>query len=271
MESLSGLGKTDRKRLTKIIRNTKGTISVPEAAGILDIPRPDTAKILARWAVKGWVSRIRRGIYVLVPLESQTTDVALEEPWVIAQRIFSPCYIGGWSAAEYWALTEQIFSSVLVLTSRKPQKENQSIRNTSFVVRKVSDAALFGQKSVWKGNLKVNVSDPSKTIIDMLNSPALGGGIRPVTDVFLNYMKSEYKNIKQLTDYALKLNNGAVFKRLGFMLEQYAPKDIKAIEVCKENLTKGNAKLDPSLPSDKLLTRWCLWVSENWKKDKPSD
>jgi predicted transcriptional regulator of viral defense system len=271
MQNLSGLGKIDRNRLTKIIRNTKGTISVPETAGILNLARSDAAKILARWAANGWVSRVRRGMYVLVPLESQNADVALEEPWVIAQRLFSPCYIGGWSAAEYWALTEQIFRSVLVLTSRKPQKENQIIRNSSFVVRKVSDAALFGLKPVWKGKLKVSISDPSRTVIDMLSNPSLGGGIRPVVDVFLNYMKSEYKNTKLLIDYALKLKNGAVFKRLGFLLEQYAPTDAEAIESCKANLTKGNAKIDPDLPSEKLITRWRLWMPKNWKKDKPGD
>ncbi len=271
MTNISGIGKTDRNRLAQIIRNTKGIISVPNASAILDLPRPDTAKILARWATNGWISRVRRGTYIPVPLESQTADVALAEPWVLAQELFAPCYIGGWSAAEYWALTEQIFSSVLILTSRKPQKENQVIRNINFVVRKISDTALFGLKPVWKGKAKVSISDPSRTVIDMLSNPELGGGIRPVVDVLLNYLKSEYKNTKLLIDYALKLNNGAVFKRLGFLLEQYAATESEAIVACTANLTKGNAKIDTTLPANKLITRWRLWVPENWKKDKPND
>ncbi len=271
MQNLLGLGKIDRIRLTKIIRNTKGTISVPETADILGMPKSNAAKILSRWAANGWVSRIRRGLYVPVALESQSAEVALEEPWVIAQGLFSPCYIGGWSAAEYWAMTEQIFRSILVLTSRKPQKENQTIRNTNFVVRKIPETAMFGLKPVWKGRIKVSVSDPSRTIIDMLISPSLGGGIRPVSDVFQNYMTSEYKNTKHLIDYALKLSNGAVFKRLGFLLEQYAQAETAAIEVCATNLTMGNAKIDPALPAEKLITRWRLWVPQNWKKDKTGD
>jgi len=43
---------------------------------------------------------------VSVPLESRTADVPLEDPWLIAERLFAPCYIGGWSAAEYLDLTE---------------------------------------------------------------------------------------------------------------------------------------------------------------------
>ena len=49
MEMLSGIGKTDRERLAAIIRGTKGTVSVEEAAGILDVASTDAAKMLSRW------------------------------------------------------------------------------------------------------------------------------------------------------------------------------------------------------------------------------
>jgi len=37
MKLLAGIGKIDRERIATIIRGTKGTISVDEAAGILNI------------------------------------------------------------------------------------------------------------------------------------------------------------------------------------------------------------------------------------------
>jgi len=271
METLSGLGKIDRRRLAEIIRSTKGTISVSEAADILDVTRTDAAKMLSRWANKGWLSRVRRGLYVPVPLESLTTDVPLEEPWLIAQRLYAPCYIGGWSAAEYWGLTEQTFRSVLVITCRKPQERAPEIKNTRFVLRKVSEKAMFGLKPVWKGRVKISVSDPSRTIIDMLSNPAFGGGIRPAVDVFLNYLKSNFRNMEQLINYATKLGSGAVFKRLGFLLERFSPDDEKVISACKTKITKGNSKLDPALPADRLITRWRLWVPENWAKGNTVD
>lgn len=271
MNTISGLGKFDRQRLTAIIRQTKGTISVGEAADILSVSRTEAAKMLSRWAGKGWLSRVRRGLYVQVPLESLTADVPLEEPWLIAQRLYTPCYIGGWSAAEYWGITEQIFRSIVVLTAGATRERRPVIKNIQFIVRQVPERIFFGLKPVWKNNVKISVSDASRTIVDMLSSPELGGGIRPVTDMFVNYFKSEYKDTKQLINYALKLNSGAVFKRLGFLLEQYAQTETAAIDVCGTSLTKGNAKIDPSLPADKLITRWRLWVPANWKKDKPCD
>ncbi len=268
METISGLGKKDRKRLSAIFRETKGTISVREAAGILDIDSTDAAKMLSRWARKGWLSRIRQGLYVRVPLESSTPDIPLEDPWIVADRLFSPCYIGGWSAAEYWDLTEQIFRTIVVMTTKRPRDRAPVLKGTSFMLRTVSEKTLFGTKSIWRGQVKVSISDPSRTILDMLADPRLGGGIRPTLDLFLNYMKSENKDVSLLTEYAKRLGNGAVFKRLGFLMERYAPDQAAAIALCRAQLTKGLAKLDPSRKAGKLATRWRLWVPENLAKEK---
>lgn len=267
MKTLTGIGKEDRKRLSELFRETKGTISVTDAAGILKVSSTDAAKMLSRWAKKGWLSRVRRGLYVRVPLESRTPDVPLEDPWIIADCLFSPCYIGGWSAAEYWGLTEQIFRTVVVLTTQKPRDRALVIKGTSFMLRTISDKAFFGTKPVWKGQVKVSVSDPARTILDMLADPKLGGGIRPVADMFLSYLESGSKNIQLLTDYAKRLGNGTVFKRLGFLLERYAPDQEAALKECRDQLTKGNVKLDPSLETDRLITRWRLWVPESWAKE----
>lgn len=264
MENISGLGKEERKKLSAIFRQTKGTISVRDTAEILKITSADAAKMLSRWAKKGWLSRVRRGLYVRVPLESYTTDIPLEDPWIIADRLYSPCYIGGWSAAEYWDLTEQIFRTVVILTTQKPRERSPVIKGTSFMLRTISEKAFFGTKPVWRGQIKVSVSDPSRTILDTLIDPKLGGGMRPTVDIFLNYIKSENKNIDLLIEYAKRLGNGAVFKRLGFLLERFAPDQKVAIKMCKVKLTKGNVKLDPALPADRLITRWKLWVPNSW-------
>ncbi len=271
METLTGLGKVDRKRIAAIIRGTKGTISIGEAVEILGVSSTDAAKMLSRWSRKGWLSRVKRGLYIPVPLESRTADVPLEDPWLIAERLYIPCYIGGWSAAEYWDLTEQIFRTVVVMTTQKPRDRSPTIRGTNFMLRTVSEKAMFGFQSVWRGQTKILVSDPTRTMLDMLNDPSLGGGIRSTADMLRNYLRSENKNLELLTEYAERFGNGAVFKRLGFLLERSAPDEVKAIDKCRTRLTTGNAKLDPKLRADKLITRWRLWLPESWAKERRVD
>lgn len=271
MGMLTGIGKIDRERIAAIIRGTKGTVSVGEAARILNVVSSDAAKMLSRWSKKGWMSRIRRGLYVSVPLESRTADIPLEDPWLIADCLFSPCYIGGWSAAEYFDLTEQIFSTIIVMTLQKPRDRRPNIKGTEYMLRTTSEKAMFGLKPVWRGQVKIAVSDPTRTILDMLVDPVFGGGIRSVKDMFVNYMQSENKNLEQLIEYGKLLGNGAVFKRLGFLLEKTAPDETKIIEQCRKSLTAGNARLDQKLNNDKLITRWRLWVPENWKRMESVD
>jgi predicted transcriptional regulator of viral defense system len=271
MIMLTGIGKTDRKRLSAILRGTKGTVSVEDAANILDINATDAAKMLSRWAKKGWMSRVRRGLYVSVPLESRTADIPLENPWLVANRLFSPCYIGGWSAAEYFDLTEQIFNTIMVMTVRNPRNRRPDIMGTLFMLRSVSEKAMFGLSPVWTGQIKILVSDPTRTILDFLVDPGLGGGIRSVTSMLRNYLRSENKNLKLLIKYGEQLGNGAVFKRLGFLLEKFAAAETQTIDNCNQRLTAGNAKLDPKLNNARLVSRWRLWVPENWKRMEPVD
>lgn len=265
-----GLGGQSRAQLGELLRRTTGTVSPQQAARFLKLPPDKAAKLLARWASQGWLARVRRGLYVPVPLEAQTPDVALEDAWLVAERLFAPCYIGGWSAAEHWGLTEQIFRTLMVFTTRKPRDRAPVLRGTSFQLRSVREQALFGLKPVWRGRVRVNVSDPSRTLVDLLADPALGGGLRATVDVLRTYLDSkEFRNLKLLLDYAERLENGAVFKRLGYLLERYAPFETEAIAFCRARLSQGNAKLDPALPATKLATSWRLWLPEGWERVTP--
>ena len=266
MNKLSGMGTLDRERITAILRSTKGVFTVSEAARILNISDTEAAKLLSRWTAKGWFSRVKRGVYIPVPLESTTADIPLEDPWIIAAKLYSPCYIGGFSAAEYWGLTEQIFSTVVVFTAKQIRNRQSVINGTEFLLRTTPQAAMFGLKEVWRGQVKVPVSDPTRTMVDFLVDPKLGGGIRSVIDMFQVYLKSEDKNLSLLLEYAKKLDNGAVFKRIGFLTEQYMSSEKQVIEACKNQLTAGNTKLDPQLAATKLITRWRLWIPDGWTK-----
>ena len=257
---MAGLGKKERERLSAILRETKGTISVGDTGRILGINQIVAAKMLSRWAGQGWLSRVRRGLYVPVPLESRTMDVPLEDPWIVAFRLFNPCYIGGWSAAEYWDLTEQIFRTIIVITILRPRERKPKIKDIEFWVRSTKPQGFFGFKPVWRGEVKVNISDPTRTILDFLADPGLGGGFRSVEDMLINYLKSDKKDLNLLLEYAERLGIGAVYKRLGFLLERYASEEQEVIHQCRERLSAGNAKLDPTLLSKRLITKWRLWV-----------
>jgi predicted transcriptional regulator of viral defense system len=269
MSELAGINSISRDRLGSLLRATSGAISVADAASVWGLSRKEAAKQLAYFTNQGWLSRVRRGLYVAIPLDATSSDVSLENPWVIASRLYSPCYVGGWSAAEHWDLTEQIFNALLIMTTKSPRDRSPQIKDVKFLIRTVPKRFLFGLQTIWREQNKVQVSDPSRTILDMFHDPGLGGGIRPSIDVFKTYLTSKHRNLPLLLEYAKKLGNGAVFKRLGFLLEQFEPSEQIAINTCRENLTKGTAKLDPDLSADHLITAWRLWIPSSWRKGMP--
>ncbi len=266
MDQFGGIEKKTRELLAKIVRQSKSTVTVAEAVEILKLPRLQVAKLMARWAKQGWLFRIRRGLYAPVPLQAKTSEAVVEDPWIIANRIFQPCYIGGWSAVEHWGLTEQIFKTIVVVTTRAINQRKLKLQANEFWVKKVSPSSFFGTKIIWRERVQIQVSDPTKTMIDLLDDPSIGGGARMVGEIFNNYLASSNKNLEQLLDYASRMKNGAIYKRLGYFLERAAGTESSLLTKIRARLTTGNAKLDPSMRCNRLITNWRLWVPESWKE-----
>lgn len=121
------------------------------------------------------------------------------------------------------------------------------------------------------GKNKIPISDPTKTIIDGLNDPAVFGGVRMLSDILQVYLESEEFDLKKFLIYAKKMNNSAIFKRLGFLLGSSKLKKsmITLIETCRAQIKTGYSQLDPSTPGKYLVTAWNLWVPQkNWKNHR---
>lgn len=258
---LGGLREKGRKLLGQLMLASKESFTVAEASKILNISRYRATWLLAMWTRNGWLFRVRRGVYIPIPLQASSTEITPEEPWLIAHKLFSPCYMGGWTAAHHWGFTEQIFNSVYVMTTKKVHLREQNLNGVSFKVKTVLSKRIFGTQTIWSGKVKIAISDPSKTIIDGLNDPAVFGGIRMVADALLIYLNSKEFNQGKLLNYASAMENSAIFKRLGFLIEELALNSNADIaEFCKTNLKSGYSQLDPDVKGDRLETRWKLWV-----------
>lgn len=263
MAELAGIEARGRARLVELLRGA-GTslITVDGAVGVLRLPRIQAAKMMARWAAQGWLTRVRRGLYAPVTLRARRPGETVEDPWAVAAEVFKPCYLGGWTAAEYWGFTEQIFRTVVVMSRRPVNRRRLKIQATEFLVKRVAEGRFFGTKTVWRGKTPVLISDPTKTLVDILDDPTIGGGARLAGDMLAAYLAAPARDLGRLVQYAERVGNGAIFKRLGYLLDITRPQavDQEFLSGLRTRLTWGNAKLDPSLPANRLVTRWRLWV-----------
>lgn len=248
-----------RARLAAVLRAAKEVVSVDTASRTLSIERGAAAKLLSRWKQQGWLRRIGHGLYVPVPLDLAGSEQVIADPWVLVPALFNPCYIGGWTAAHHWDLTEQLFNETLVFTARRVTQRRVIAQGAVFVLHRTKPKRLFGLETLWRGSVKVSISDPPRTLIDMIATPELGGGIDHVSDSLVAYFHSKKTDRDLLIHYAEQFDNGVVFKRLGYLAETRLHDD-RLAAACRSRLTKGYARLDPTLPPQKLVTSWRLWL-----------
>lgn len=254
-----------RARLATVLRASKEVVSIDATARTLDLDRTAAAKLLSRWRKQGWLRRIGHGLYVPVPLDLAGSEQVVEDPWVLVPTLFGQCYIGGWTAAHHWDLTEQLFNETVVFTTKRISAKRVTAQGVAFLLHHTAQERLFGLEPIWRGSLRVSVSDPARTVIDMLAMPDTGGGIDHVADCMAAHRKSPTYEGDLLIRYAEQFGNGAIFKRLGFLAETRL-QDADLASACRTRLTQGYAQLDPALASSHLHTAWRLWVPERWKR-----
>jgi len=252
----------DRTLIAKLARSSKsGVITSADASKALGFDARKTATKLGSLAKRGWLHRVRRGVYLIVPLEAEPGKPATAaDPWILAQEVFSPCYIGGWSAAGYWELTEQIFRPTLVVTAAAIRSKSIELLGQEYRLFRVHVSRARIATSVWRDSVKVKVSSRERTLVDCLRNPALSGGVGHLILMMKEYASHPERDFKKLLNEAREADSGAVWKRLGYLFEMLWPKEELIINEASRKLAAGNIKLDPLVKArGKLVKRWGVW------------
>lgn len=261
-DDASGISKDHRELLSRLHRDHPTPFDIDSATVTLGLPRPKVRSLLRYWCARGWLSRIRRGIYITVPLNAKSPSEWREDAWIVANTVFSPSFIGGWSAAEHWGLTEQIFSDIVVFTSGPVRGRTPIIKRTKYIVVRIPETKFFSLMSVWRNNVKISVSSPSRTIADILNIPRLGGGMKHVAQITDDYFSGEHRDDDELRLCLEKLKNRTAMKRLGYLIESLNIDAPDTLAFCLDNVSAGYSRFDPSAPAGgTLMRRWNLQIN----------
>lgn len=248
-----------RQKVAKLMDKTTGLITIDDAQKALDIPRQKARQVLWSLSQSGWLKKIKSGLYVPVPIDADDATFSEESPYIVANKLFSPCYMGGWTAANFWGLTDQLFLKIWVMTTKNVRHKTLNVTNHQFILRHVNNSYTYGLKIEWVQNNKILLSDPHKTIIDFANFTHEFGAIALV-DTFCSYMESEYKNLEHLKSYAQKSENRSIFKRLGFLMELYYPQEKEFIDFCILHISKGYSNFSSLSTCKIFIRRWQLKI-----------
>ena len=93
-----------------------------------------------------------------------------------------------------------------------------------------------------------------------MDTPMIGGGIRHAAEVLTAYLDDHDPSL--LVEHGDRLGNGAVFKRLGYLVETLRIDNPPFISACQERVSSGISALDPNgPPGGRQVMRWRLRVN----------
>jgi predicted transcriptional regulator of viral defense system len=252
------LGPLESKLIFSLEEEEKFVFTASEARTLLNCSDGVLWKILHRLKQKGRIEEIRKGEYLLVPARAGYITRWTEHPFFFVDYILDEYYVGYWTALNYWQMTEQIPWTIFIATTkRKRNFEFNEVTYFRFVT--ISRHKFFGWKMEKFGGKNFRISDKEKTIVDSLDLPEYAGGIPEVA-------KGLYSELDwgRLVEYANRLSNSAVHKRLGFLSECLNIRlPDRILTDLQSSIRPGYSWLDPTAPkrARRYNSKWKIKIN----------
>lgn len=249
------LSKREARILSDLSYRGKGIFTLEDIREYVE----NAKDMLYRLIKKNWIIRIKKGVYLIAPLDAGElgANSYTVHSFAIGSRLVDPYYISHWSALNYYGFTEQTPSAVYIATTKPRNKKK--ILDSIFVFVTLNDRKMFGFTSVNVDKYKVNISTPEKTIVDCLDHPEHCGGIEEIAKAI--FFEHEELDFSKITSIAKKMGNKTVIKRLGYLLDLF---DFTTYLSYLDDITLSNgySKLDPkTLKKGKINERWKLYIN----------
>ena len=259
--SLKTVGTQTAPLLSALYDRAQTTFTLDDATEITGLRPALASSLLHKAAKRGLVSRLKRGVWVLIPPELGSTTEYAGNPYLVAGRLVgsAPHFISHASAMEIHRMVTQ--PQFVVFASSTKRVPNRTLNGTEYRFVLIKPDHFFGTAKHWVTKQEsVDISDLERTVIDGLRQPEYCGGVTEVANGL--WMRHSDMQPAKLVDYALRLRIGAVTRRLGYLLELYGIAQENELARLRQTLTSTYQPLDPILPREgRHVARWRLQVN----------
>lgn len=255
------LGPKAASLVTTLYEERRSLFRLRDVQKILGLGKISAANFVRKLVNRGIVTRLKPGLFILVPFELGKEREYLGEPLLVAREIVNGkgYYFSHGTAMQIHQMVTQprLVVTISVLKSRRPVR----VLGAEFQFIHTPKKFFFGVTDHWATKeVKVRVSNLEKTVIDSLRQPEYCGGLTEVAKGL--WMRRQDINPNRLIEYAKKTGIGAVIRRLGFLMELYQIGKSEDLEALRKTLTDAYVRLDPLLPAEgNFLRRWRLQLN----------
>lgn len=115
---------------------------------------------IAFWLKKGYLERIKDGLYMLSRVKSEI------DPMILARKMYEPSYLSLEFALNYYGIIPDIPGTYTSVTSRTTKYFKNSFGN--FTYQKVKPDFFTGYEARIEKNVSFNIATPEKALVDYL-------------------------------------------------------------------------------------------------------
>ncbi len=256
------LGPQSARLVTALHERGRTIFTHADAETITGLRAASARNLITGLVNRGLATRLKPGLFILVPFELGREREYLGNPYPVARALVGThdYYISHASAMEIHQMVTQ--PPLVVFTTALKAIRPRTVIGTEFRFVRCKRSDLFGVVDHWVTKTeRIRVSDPERTVIDGLKQPELCGGISEVAKGY--WMRRDAMDPGKLVDYALRIDVGAVVRRLGFLLELFeAAWSERERQRLRARLTSSYMLLDPTLPAvGAYQARWRLRIN----------
>ena len=255
------LGPRAAQLITDLNELRRSTFTLADARSITGLSAAAARNLVHKAQQRGLVTRLKPGLFNLVPFELGRATEHIDSPYLIARELAgaAPYFLSHGTALEQHRMVTQPYFPVHVSLTRRVRA--QTVGGYDFRFIHITPEQEFGIMKHWIDKERfVMISDMERTIIDGLRHPALIGGMTELAKGL--WMKRGELKIERLVDYARRIGVGAVVRRLGYLLEHFGLAEASALEPLRDMLTATYQRLDPLHPAEgAFLSRWRLQLN----------
>ena len=165
-------------------------------------------------AKKGWLERLRPGLYQFVPAARGRARVGDTNPLAAGAALVSPYFFSFGTACTHHGLTEQVFPEVFLVT--RTRRKPRLVRGKRYVFVPVAEERFFGFHEVTVLGATVQMATVERALVDALDRPRYAGGIGEVSRIVAR--ASGRLSWDALLDCLRRFGESALVQRLGYLL-----------------------------------------------------
>lgn len=197
----------DAALLEQVEERVGRTFALRDARAAAQMSSADVRRLVR----SGWLRRVGRGHYTIASRPVVASDDRLR----LATALYGgePHYVSWWAALSHHGLTEQDPLRIAVAVTRRHRDRRVGPLRVDPVVQ--GSGRFYGQEA-WKNDQggQLWIASPEKAIIDSLDRPDLGGGLREVVKA----LGSTGYDPARLVALARRHPSEALVARLGYLL-----------------------------------------------------